>query len=307
MVQKIGFILVLVSAIILTGCSTSGRSEPSGRLVFEREEDGNSDIYVMNIDGSGMTRLTDDPGWDGVPSWSPDGTRIAFASERQGAPVIFVMDADGSNQHAITDPSYVSLAPVWSPDGSRIAFASTAGYEVLRQGGRQQVEAGFELWLMNPDGSDPQRLTGYPEDQALYPTWAPDGEQLAYMNIGDAARILAQEPDETAAPTVLSEGVDGRHWTPAWSPKGDQIAMMVENEGSKDIWLIQPDGGEAVQITETSSSDIDPAWSPDGKHIVFVSDRDGSQLLYIMNVEDRTIRQLVDDDSTYAQPDWTGN
>ena len=78
-----------------------------------------TDIYLINVDGSGLTRLTSNSGLNGSPSWSPDGRQIAFSSNRDGTHKIYIMNADGSNQHAIAERG---TQPSWSPDGSKILF-----------------------------------------------------------------------------------------------------------------------------------------------------------------------------------------
>ena len=74
-------------------------SPDGGRIVFEsyRHGNGNGELYVMNANGSGQTRLTNSAGDDGLPAWSPDGTSISFVSNRSGRYRIWVMNADGSN------------------------------------------------------------------------------------------------------------------------------------------------------------------------------------------------------------------
>jgi Tol biopolymer transport system component len=77
----------------------SPRWSPDGsRLAFVSDRDGNEEIYVMNSDGSGQTRLTDSPASDAGPSWSSDGKRITFVSERDGEARQYSMNADGTNQ-----------------------------------------------------------------------------------------------------------------------------------------------------------------------------------------------------------------
>src|SRR6187455_3399624 len=95
--------LLLAGALILvlagTASAQQGRAagDKESMLAFVSERDGNSEIYVMNVDGTDLLRLTNDVGRDVDPAWSPDGKRIAFASDRAGDWDIYVMNADGSN------------------------------------------------------------------------------------------------------------------------------------------------------------------------------------------------------------------
>ena len=89
------------------------------RIAFTSDRDGNSDIYVMNADGSDVTRLTENPGHDWRPDWSPDGQLIAFTSERDGDLDIYVMNADGSGVTQLTNNPGYDLDPAWSPGGGK--------------------------------------------------------------------------------------------------------------------------------------------------------------------------------------------
>src|SRR5687767_808164 len=87
------------------------------KIVFVSARDGNNEIYTSNTDGSNITRLTNHPGNDDQPVWSPDGTRIAFTSNRDGSSEIYIMNADGSNVVQRTF-SGGCQDPTWSPDGT---------------------------------------------------------------------------------------------------------------------------------------------------------------------------------------------
>jgi hypothetical protein len=95
--------------------ATATARAQAGRIAFASNRDGNREIYVMNADGSGVTRLTNNPADDVVPSWSPDGRRIAFESDRDGNLEIYVMNADGSGQTNLTNNPADDVVPSWSP------------------------------------------------------------------------------------------------------------------------------------------------------------------------------------------------
>lgn len=117
-----------------------------------------AEIYTINIDGSGMTRLTFNAEEERGPDWSPDGTRIAFACRRDSPFFeICVMNADGTDQHKLTNNAVPDLSPKWSPDGTRIVFARFVTPEFA------------QLFTINPDGTDERRLTTIPGTNDPFP------------------------------------------------------------------------------------------------------------------------------------------
>ena len=117
-------------------------------------------IYVMNTDGTGVLRLTNNQGSDQRPAWSPDGSLIAFDSDRTGETQIFVMDSDGSNQTQITNCCAGDFYPAWSSDGDRISFTSN-------RDGHSQV------YVMSADGSDQKAVTSG-ESWSSAASWKPE-------------------------------------------------------------------------------------------------------------------------------------
>ena len=112
----------------------------------------------MNADGTGQTNLTNIPGNDLFPNFSPDGTRIVFSSNRRALDgstdsEIYVMNADGSNLRPLTNNSVTDESPAFSPDGRKMAFTST------RNGNTTGETNNKEIWVMGADGSSPVRLT----------------------------------------------------------------------------------------------------------------------------------------------------
>jgi hypothetical protein len=155
-----GLIVFALLAALVYGVNVQQQqAAQAGRIAFASNRDGNFEIYVMNADGSGVTRLTNNPANDWQPSWSPDGRRIAFVSDRNGNPKIYVMNADGSGQTNLTNNPGIDWDPSWSPDGKRIAFDSNR-------------DGNYEIYIMNADGSGVTRLTYNPADDTR-PSWSP--------------------------------------------------------------------------------------------------------------------------------------
>ena len=98
----------------------------NGKIAFTSDRDGNSEIYVMNADGSGQTRLTNNSVRDDVPTWSPDGRTIAFVRRNGGTSSINLMNADGTNVRQITTFNSSNSSITWSPDGTKIAFGGSS-------------------------------------------------------------------------------------------------------------------------------------------------------------------------------------
>src|SRR5437879_3770481 len=139
----------------------------SGRIAFVSDRDGNNEIYVMNADGSGVTRLTDNPAADGDPAWSPDGTRMAFTSTRDGNSEIYVMNADGSGVTRLTNDPNQDGHPAWC--GTRIAFQSD-----------RYLPPFYDIYVMNDDGTGPTRLTITNAASDEYPAWSPSCAGIAF-------------------------------------------------------------------------------------------------------------------------------
>ena len=174
--------LILVGVAVLGITPLMVDAAPQAQIAFVSQRDGDFEIYVMDADGGNQQRLTNNPGDDRFPSWSPDGKRIAFSARRPGhfennfgtTYEIYAMDADGGNEQRLTENRNNDWHPSWSPDGKRIAFSSD------RKGDLQN----FEIYAMDADGGNEQRLT---ENRAhdRFPSWSPDGKRIAFFSSRD--------------------------------------------------------------------------------------------------------------------------
>lgn len=95
--------------------AAGGNPSVSGRIAFVSDRDGNLEIYVMSANGTGVTRLTNNPANDQQPTWSPYGSKLAFVTDRDGNDEIYVMNANGTGVIRLTENAAYDDAPAWSP------------------------------------------------------------------------------------------------------------------------------------------------------------------------------------------------
>ncbi len=251
-----------------TPTPTPTPTPPASSIVFSSNRDGNFEIYVMNADGSGQTRLTNNPASDVHPVFSADGTRIVFQSDRDGVQQIYVMNRDGSGQTRLTNTSANENSPSVSRVDNRIAFAS----------GR---DGNFEIYVMNLDGSNQMRLTINTEHD-FEPAWSPDGTKIAFRSTRDGnEEIYVMNADGTGEVRLTNSPLLDRD--PTWTPDGRIVFASVRNN-EHGIYVMNPDGTNVTRIPNTGPNDVGPSVSPDGERIVFFGDRVGSgnQEIFVM-------------------------
>ena len=246
----------IIGSLAFDGLTASGGLEgptPGGGL----------DIFVMNADGSGRSQLTNSPGGDVVPAWSPEGSRVAFTSRRTGNDEILVMGDDGTAQVNLTNHPGKDEHPTWSSDGGRIAFGSDR-------------DGQFDVWVMNADGSGVTNLSNNPTFDN-YPDWSPDGALIAFHSDRTGQHDIWVMNADGSGQRDLSDNPGAADSGPAWSPDGIRIAFVSDRDGNLEIFVMSADGSEQTQLTFTDPGVVNrwPAWSPDGGSVIFNSNRDG--------------------------------
>jgi TolB protein len=274
-------------AIKLTNIETSyPHWSPDGtRLVYQSNRTGNSEIYIMNADGTGAVRLTDHPAVDENPAWSPDGTRIAFRSYRDGNAEIYSMAIDGSDLRNLTRHPADDIHPYWSPDGSRILFNSNRRVDAA---GRPVLT----IFSMRADGSDVRPISREVIEDT-YAQYSPDGSQIVFRRrLDEETPGWERNPGNSDIFVMAADGTNARRLTshpgfdgwPSWSPDGRWIAFGAEGAGEFQIALVRPDGTGLVTLTEGPGAFTKPIYSPDGRRIVCTRTLDGNVEVFILEL-----------------------
>jgi len=265
-----------------------------GLLVFDSTRGGAyRDLYVMNMDGSNIVRLTLGDANSFAGPWSPDGQRIVYTGSGLTNSYIASILANGSGLSILdniqgSDEGF----PAWSPDGWRIAFTS-------RRDGNN------EIYVMNVDGSDPVRLTEQAGDD-FGSSWSPDGSQIAFVSDRDQSAgiydLYIMNADGSGIRRLTNDtAID---YSPDWSPDGKMIAFRSHHEGPADIYVINVDGSNLRNLTNDPADDWAPSWSPVGSLIAFQTNRDGNWEIYLMAADGSNPVNLTNDPADDQLPHW---
>jgi len=270
-------------------------SPDGSKLAFVQGSGIAREIWVMAADGSHPANLTNNNAEDCCLAWSPDGSKLAFVQGSEREREIWVMAADGSYAANLTNNNAEDCCLAWSPDGGKIAFVSNR-------------DSPTGIYIMNADGSNPIRLAR--TNHYFSPAWSPDGARIAFL-VSD----FSVNPSVSAINVINADGSNliqmmttgdipiGQF---AWSPDGTKIAYTSckLNFDSCEIYVVNADGSNPTNLTNSEASDRFPVWSPKGAKLAFESGRDHDWKIYVMNADgSNPIRLIEDRDANF--PVWS--
>jgi eukaryotic-like serine/threonine-protein kinase len=320
-------------------------SPDGSNIVFSWTGDGinNPELVLVRIGSGTRVRLTNDPGTEEWPAWSPDGRQIAFircGTERCG---IFTIPIDGGPEHKLRDLRYDRYNDLaWSPDGRSIVYAE-----------RPSLSDPYALFDLALDNSGTRRLTTPRRVNLgeLRFTFSPDSARLAIIRIGASIEVLLHSIKDGTEKILLT---DQHEWFGGveWSADGEQLILSANQQGVRGLWTLAIAGGNLQRLAVAGEDsyypslswrsgrlafvrqfrdwdftrvaidrrsvhasanflsserlDLDPVFSPDGRKLAFVSERSGTREVWVSNPEGSETVQLTSFGGTpVGRPSWS--
>jgi Tol biopolymer transport system component len=296
-----GFGLLILSSVI----PVSAQVPATDKIVFSSNRDGNSEIYMMNTDGSGQVNLTHHRGNDYSPVWSPTGKQILFASDRAGKiSDLYLMNADGEDVRRVFGKKMDRRHPTWSPDGEQIAYYRVDRGEVA-------------IYTASIKGGPEKRL-----EIGMQPAWAPDGSEIAFISADVLIPIndrfggiqIARPRIEvinvrTKAKEEISPGGFPLIFFPTWIPDGTKFVfsgMSVEDLVGGHVmrlYTVNRKGNGEPRKVKVDGEGLRPALAPDGNALVYQKKTPNGLQLFKVALAGGISEQLTDRGSN-SGADW---
>lgn len=241
-------------------------SPTKDKIAFISNRSGKSEIWIMDSNGKHQKQLTNITA-DSIFyfSFSPNGKDIIMNGRIKKKFYIWQVNINTKKQRQLTQDGVFCIYPRFSPNGSKIAFSIKNN----------------EIWIMNSDGSNQQRLINNTGDWFF--DWSPDGKKIIYTKkINNKLGICLI--DVNGSNKIQLTNNEKGTICPRWSPDGNKIAFLAERIGKRGIWVMNPDGYNQKCLSSNGNSP-EFVWSPDGKKIAYEVWRNGISHIWVMNTD----------------------
>ena len=263
----------------------------SGPSSVEWSPDSDEVVYSMGgslwrqkIDSTTAQQLTDGPGYDYQPDWSPDGKSVVYVCYQKDAMELWLLDLATGESQQLTKGGAVNVEPRWSPDGKQIVFVSTSYHKRFHVFRADVNDGKLEnvVRLTGETKSDLPRYYYSAYDMEINPVWTRDGKNILFVtNRGHIHGtggfwLMKAEPGAEAREIHYEE----TNWNarPDFSPDGSRMVYSSYLGGEwHNLWVMPSNGGDAFPLTYNNWDSTNVRWSPDGKTLAFITNYGGME------------------------------
>jgi TolB protein len=296
---------------LTSGPSSVAWSPDSTEVVYSMA----GSLWRQKMDSTSAQQITDGPGYDYQPDWSPDGKSVIYVSYQKDAMELWLLDLASGKSQQLTTGGAVNVEPRWSPGGKQIVFVSTS-YNKRFHIFRADVSSGKLENVVRLTGETKSDLPRYyysQFDTEISPVWTRDGKEILFVSnrghihgSGGFWRMRA-EPGAEAREIHYEE----TNWKarPDFSPDGSRMVYSSYlGQQWHQLWLMPANGGDAFPVSYTIEErkaakqfsdegsgwdETNARWSPDGKILAFISNRSGNTEIWFQNVRGGEQKALI--------------
>lgn len=306
---------------LTSGPSSVAWSPDSKELVYSMA----GSLWRQKLHSKTAQQLTDGPGYDYQPDWSPDGESVVYVSYQKDALELWLLDLATGKTEQLTSGGAVNLEPRWSPDGKGIVFVSTSynkRFHIFRAGVRDGKLENV-VRLTGETKSDLPRYYYSAYDMEISPVWARDGKEILFVSnkghIHGTGGFWRMKPEPGA--TAHEIHYEETNWKarPDFSPDGSRMVYSSYlGRQWHQLWVMPANGGDAFPISyasEDKDSDFYDytrtnsgwdetyvRWSPNGKQLAFISNRSGNTALGLQDIPGGHQVELRTEKRQYLHP-----
>jgi Tol biopolymer transport system component len=288
------------SEVVTPNSSFDGQADmsPDGRrLVYVSHRSGQRQLHERDLVTGDDRVIFAHAGLEAHPRYSPDGHHVAFSlsgdldtpESFKPASEIIMLDLDGLAARQLTQDAFENDYPVWSSDGSRLAFHKNS----VPQGSG-------DVFVIDVASGDAVQITH--DDRWIgRPAWGRDDQVLYTEVFGELPSSRGRplwgifEVDmNSGALTRLTDAINHHDLAPQYNLERDQIVFVSTRDTNREIYLMNPDGSEAVRLTEALGYEHKPRWSGDGSSVLFESDRSGDIAVFLIDLDQNVVTRMIE-------------
>lgn len=282
-------VLRLTDALISEFSGEDGISRSS--IAFVSDTTGRKEIYIADVLGRKVRRVTRHNHLCVSPRFTPDGSSLAYSSYHRGNQNLYITRLNQSKvTRVLSRRKGMNLAPAFSPDGATMVVTLSK-------------DGSPDLYLMDRKGKIIERLTKRAGIN-VSPVFSPDGRSIAFVSDRSGRpQVYIMNMQSRQVRRLTFQGTENAE--PSWSPKGDKIVYTGLTGGHYQIFTIGVNGGTPTQVSSGWGDFESPTWSPDGKQIACSRKGNGQQKIYAVFANGKGMRQLFAAKGNQSYPQWS--